>query len=449
MQIAALIFLIIYCLWMIPLSMQSQPSTTTTIPSSTSSTNIYAATNANMLSPIVAKALYRVYVPNGNEGTVSVIDPTTYQVVDTFRTGKNPQHVVPSYDLQTLWVLNDRGNSLTPIDPTTAKPKPNVTVDDPYNLYFTPDGQFAIVVCEARKQLQFRDPQTMKLHDAIKVNCRGVNHMEFTADKHFAIITCEFSGELVKIDLVKHQVVGYLSLLPVASPISDNKHNKIKLTPINTQVVQPLQLSMKGQTFTLDGKELIINDGNTVVGNIQKQSAEIKQEHHQHQHMLQSMPQDIRSTADGRIFIVADMMKDGVIMIDPISFTQIGFIPTGIGTHGIYPSRDGMVFYVSNRGCHHVNCGPHGPGSVSVVSVKERKVIATWPIPNGGSPDMGNVSPDGKELWLSGRYDNEVYVFDTTTGILTHRIPVGKGPHGLAVWPQPGQYSLGHTGNMR
>jgi DNA-binding beta-propeller fold protein YncE len=40
-------------------------------------------------------------------------------------------------------------------------------------------------------------------------------------------------------------------------------------------------------------------------------------------------------------------------------------------------------------------------------------------------------------------------VFDTKTGQLTHRIPVGHEPHGLAVWPEPGRYSLGHTGNMR
>jgi hypothetical protein len=28
-------------------------------------------------------------------------------------------------------------------------------------------------------------------------------------------------------------------------------------------------------------------------------------------------------------------------------------------------------------------------------------------------------------------------------------IPVGRGPHGLAVFPQPGRYSLGHTGIFR
>ncbi len=75
--------------------------------------------------------------------------------------------------------------------------------------------------------------------------------------------------------------------------------------------------------------------------------------------------------------------------------------------------------------------------------------MTKWVIPGGGSPDMGGVTADGKELWLSGRYSSVVYVFDTTTGRVTHTIPVASGPHGLLVWPQPGQISLGHTGNMR
>jgi YVTN family beta-propeller protein len=85
---------------------------------------------------------------------------------------------------------------------------------------------------------------------------------------------------------------------------------------------------------------------------------------------------------------------------------------------------------------------------VSVLDFATRKVLTTWPMPGGGSPDMGNVSVDGKTLWLSGRYDNVVYAIDTATGKVTS-IAVGKEPHGLTVWPQPGRYSLGHTGNMR
>ena len=162
-----------------------------------------------------------------------------------------------------------------------------------------------------------------------------------------------------------------------------------------------------------------------------------------------SMPQDIRSSPDGRVFYVADMRANGVYLVDPEGFRRIGFIATGKGTHGIYPSRDGRFMYVTNRGWNTTAGGRHGPGSVSVLDPRTRGVVATWPVPGGGSPDMGNVSADGKELWVSGRYDEEVYVFDTETGQLTHRIKVGREPHGLCVWPQPGRYSLGHTGNMR
>jgi len=340
------------------------------------SNNIYAYAGKNMFATAVSEAIPRVYVPNSHDNTVSVIDPVSYRVINTFVTGKEPQHIVPSYDLHTLWVLNNSGNSLTPIDPRTAKPGSRISVKDPYNLYFTPDGKFAIVLGEARQQLNFYDASSMSLHDSTPADCKGVNHMDFTADGKFAIATCEFSGQLLKLDVNAHKIVAILT--------------------------------------------------------------------------IHGMPQDIRLAPDGRIFYVADMKRNGVVLIDPLSFSETGFISTGIGTHGIYPSRDGKFFYVTNRGCTSVShCPAHGPGNISVIDTASKKVVATWPIPSGGSPDMGNVSADGKELWVSGRYDSEVYVFDTATGKLIHRIPVGHGPHGLTVWPQPGRYSLGHTGNMR
>jgi DNA-binding beta-propeller fold protein YncE len=160
------------------------------------------------------------------------------------------------------------------------------------------------------------------------------------------------------------------------------------------------------------------------------------------------MPQDIRSSPDGSLFFVADMKAGGVFVVDVATFTETGFIKTGIGTHGLYPSRDGTKLYVANRGTSHVYGPPRGKGSVSVIDFATRQIVATWPIPGGGSPDMGNVSVDGKVLWLSGRFDNLVYAIDTATGEV-RSIRVGKEPHGLTVWPQPGRYSLGHTGNMR
>jgi DNA-binding beta-propeller fold protein YncE len=149
---------------------------------------------------------------------------------------------------------------------------------------------------------------------------------------------------------------------------------------------------------------------------------------------------------DRRLAVGREIHVVGII--DGATFKETGFIKTGIGTHGLYPSRDGRKLYVTNRGSNHVHGMKGGKGSVSVVDFATHHIDANWPIPGGGSPDMGNVSGDGKTLWLSGRYDDVVYAFDTTTGAV-HRIKVGMEPHGLAVWPQPGRYSLGHTGNMR
>jgi YVTN family beta-propeller protein len=151
------------------------------------------------------------------------------------------------------------------------------------------------------------------------------------------------------------------------------------------------------------------------------------------------MPQDVKLSPDGRVFYVADMAAGGVWLVNARTFKKAGFLPTGAGAHGLYASRDSRFLYVSNRDA----------GTVSLVSFGRRKVVDTWQLPLGASPDMGGVSADGKVLWLSGRYDSEVYAINTATGKLIGRIPVGSGPHGLCVYPQPGRYSLGHTGVFR
>ena len=343
--------------------------------------NLYSETQAGRMSPAVTGALPRVYVPNRTSNDVYVIDPATLKVVDRFKVGINPQHIVPSWDLKTLWVTNNAegrtDGSLTPIDPTTGKPGKAIPVDDPYNMYFTPDGKSAIVVAEAFKRLDFRDPNTMALQTQVSTpDCAGINHADFSIDGRFVIFTCEYKGSLVKIDLVGRKVLGYLKL-------------------------------SKGL-----------------------------------------MPQDVRASPDGKIFYVAELQSGGVFLVDGETFTEVGFIATGVGSHGLYPSRDAKKLYVINRGTARVYGPPRGKGSVAVIDFATRKVEATWVIPGGGSPDMGNVSADGKQLWVSGRYDDVVYVIDTTSGEV-RSIRAGKEPHGLTVWPQPGRYSLGHTGNMR
>ena len=328
--------------------------------------DVYAADRAGDLTGAARSARPLVYVPNSQSNTVDVIDPRTFRIVEHFAVGGLPQHVVPSWDLRTLYVTNDTGNSLTAIDPSTGRPGRTIPVEDPYNMYFTPDGRYAIVVAERLARLDFRDAHTFRLHRSLPVPCRGVDHVDFSADGAYLLASCEFSSQIVKVDVARERVLG---------------------------------------TLTLPGG---------------------------------GAPQDVKLSPDGRVFYVADMIAGGVWEIDGGRLRVLGFVPTGAGAHGLYVSRDDRDLYVTNRSA----------GSISVLSFRRRRIVATWKIP-GGSPDMGNVSVDGKVLWLSGRYSAEVYAISTVTGRLLARIQVGRGPHGLCVWPQPGRYSLGHTGILR
>ena len=357
--------------------------------------DIYSETHVGKLSPAVRDFPERIYVPNNVSGTVDVIDPLSFKVINEFKVGRQPQHVTPSYDLKTLWVLNDLGDSLTKIDPATGNKVATIPVKDPYNMYYTPDGRYAIVVAERIHRLDFRNPATMAIVDSVVVPCRGIDHMDFSADGKFLIASCEFSGSLVKLDVATRTVLGVLTL-----PVESSGPGTAEAAPM---------------------------------------SRGFAPKHRRARAAMGSMPQDVKTSPDGKTFYVADMVSGGVHLVDDATFTRIGFIPTGRGAHGLYVSRDSKLLYCSNR----------DEGSVSVINFEQRKVVQRWTVPGGGSPDMGGVSADGRVLWLSGRYNREVYAFDTANGRLLARIPVGKGPHGLCVYPQPGRYSLGHTGVFR
>src|SRR6266542_6142568 len=268
------------------------------MPPVTDPTNLYSETRSDKLSPVVAKVPARVYVPNVKSNEIHVIDPVTLNVIDRFKVGTNPQHVVPSWDLTTLWVTNNAegrtDGTLTPIDPVTGKPGKELAVDDPYNMYFTPDGKAAVVVAEAMKRLDFRDPKTMALQASVSApKCGGINHGDYSIDGRYLIMTCEYAGRLAKIDWAARKVLGYLTL----------------------------------------------------------------PDH--------GIPQDVRVSPDGTLFYVADLSAGGVHLIDGDAFKRVGFIKTGVGTHGLYPSRDATKLYVTNRGFSKIG-GRRGVGKGSV-----------------------------------------------------------------------------------
>jgi YVTN family beta-propeller protein len=331
--------------------------------------NIYSHTLAGMFAPVARRAKYLVYAPDSQGDGVYVISPRTYRVIRYIPTGRQVQHVVPAWDLRTLYATNDLSNSLTPINPQSGRRAgPNILVTDPYNMYFTPDGRHALVVEEGRNTLAFRDPHTFKLQKALNVHCSGVDHMDFSADGSSAIASCEYSGQLVRIDLRRERVTAYLH-----------------------------------------------------VG---------------------GSPQDVKLSPDGHTFYVANRFlpnrhASGVQLVDARPFRLAGFIKTRPDAHGLYVSRNARELYVTDRAGE----------AITVIDFSTRRIVAVWRV--AGTPDMGNVSPDGKILWVSSRYTSAVLAISTKTGHVIASIKAGVSPHGVCVWPQPGRYSTGHTGVMR
>ena len=261
------------------------------MPRLTDAKNVYAETGIDKMAESNRGIKPLVYVPSNNSNDVTVIDPETFQVIDRYPTGTVPQHVVPAWDMSVLYVNNNNSNSLTPIDPKTGKPGPNIAVDDPYNLYFTPDGKYAIVMEERNNTIAVRDAKTFAVVKKVRTPCRGVNHADYSIDGSYFIASCEFSAQLIKFDVATLEVVA----------------------------------------------------DRTIAG---------------------SMPQDVRVMSDGLTFLVADNNLGGVHVVDGERFEVIGFIATGAGAHGIYPSRNSLAMYVSNRlaGTGQRHRPSHSPG---------------------------------------------------------------------------------------
>src|ERR1700682_2644262 len=306
--------------------------------------NVYASTLSGTVPCPLCDLPPRVYVPNSTAGTVDVIDPTTFQVIDHYAVGAIPHHVAPAWDMRELYVDNEGSSSLTVLDIHTGKPTRTISIPFPYNLYFTPDGTKAVDVVERLQRIEFRDPHDWHLLGSVGIPWPGV---------------------VARVDVINMRLAGSV--------------------------------------------------------------------------WVGGLPIDVRLSPDGQFFYVTNQGRMGVSVIDPVAMKEIQFIPTGKGAHGLQVSRDTKSLYVSNR----------LEGTFSVIDFASRSVVAKWWIRGGGSPDMLQLSPDGTQLWASGRYHRTVYVMNTMTGETMARIPVGAEDHGLTYFPNAGAHSLGHNGVYR
>ena len=185
--------------------------------------NVYANTLSGAVPCPLCELPPRVYVPNSVAGTVDVIDPLTFKIIDHFRVGSIPHHIAPAWDMSALYVDNEGSSSLTVLDIHTGRPSDQVNIPFPYNLYFTPDGTKAIDVVERLNRVEFRDwRHGWALLGAVGIPWSGADHLDFSADGSFLMISTEYTGHVVKIDVNAMRMVGsvYVGGLPIDVKLS-------------------------------------------------------------------------------------------------------------------------------------------------------------------------------------------------------------------------------------
>jgi YVTN family beta-propeller protein len=70
-----------------------------------------------------------------------------------------------------------------------------------------------------------------------------------------------------------------------------------------------------------------------------------------------------------------------------------------------------------------------------VIDTQNMTVANTVRMPGG--PDCMDITPDGKELWVTQRFLRRIAIVDMATLRVVGSIPVGKSPHGVFILKAP------------
>lgn len=307
--------------------------------------NVYAGSLAGLINPIVAGIPFRVYVPNSDAGTLDIIDPATFRVVDHLVLGGIPHHVAPAWDLSQLYVDIERSNELAVIDPRSGQVTGRIPVADPYNLYFTPDGSKAIVVAEVLRRLDFRDPHTWTVIKSVPIPWPGVDHLDFSADGSYLLVSTEYGGMVVKVDAVAMEVTGlvYVGGLPIdvrVSPdgslfyVANQGRNGVSLIdPIAMQEVGflPTGRGAHGLQVSRDARSLYVS--NRLEGTISVIDFATRQV--RTTWSIGGSPDMLQLSPDGRQLWASGRFYAEVYVVDTASGALLQRIPVGPGAHGL------------------------------------------------------------------------------------------------------------------
>lgn len=306
---------------------------------------LVAATS--FFSPVVHAN--NVIVLNSGEATLSLIDETTRQVIDTVPTGKEPHHLMPTPDNASLIVANSVSNNLMFVDPKTGKTQRWVeNIEDPYQIGFSPDRKWLVTTGLRLDRLDIYhfDGHNMVLASRLPLAVMP-SHMAFTNDSKTVFVTLQVSGELAAVDLATQTVKWKMKVGKVPAGLWMTPGEKYLLVGMtgadyvavvdwrNQKIVKTITTGKGAHNFRslADGKHVAVSnrvastisiideDTLTNVGDITG---------------LMPGPDDMELSADKRYLWVTFRFAKHVGVIDLTTHKLIQTIAVGRSPHGIY-----------------------------------------------------------------------------------------------------------------
>ena len=307
--------------------------------------NVYAATIDPEVKESLAGLTEKVYIPNIVDNSIHVVDPKTFEIIDYYTVENLPYHITPSWDMSQLLVNNEESSTFTVIDPETGRPSGTIAAPFPYNFYYTPDGEMAIVVVERLQTLEFRDTETWDLLGSTYIPWPGVDHLDFSADGSYLLASSEWSGAVSKVDVEEMELVDYADVggLPIDVKLSPDgevfyvaNQGTMGVSVIDPETMEEIDFIPTGEgahglQISRDTKDLYVS--NRLEGTVSVIDMETNKV--TDTWVTGGSPDMFQISPDGKQLWVSGRYDGAVYVIDTDSGELLSTIVTGVQPHGL------------------------------------------------------------------------------------------------------------------
>ncbi len=156
--------------------------------------------------PRLAHAAGLAFVINSNDASLSLLDVQSHKELRRIPMLREPHHMALTPDHRSLVVGDTAGNTLFFLDPLTGAVQRHVTISDPYQLQYSPDGRYLTIAGLARAQIDIYDAATLTLLHRIPARSLP-SHMNYAPDSSVVFVSLQSTDRLIAIETASGRVL--------------------------------------------------------------------------------------------------------------------------------------------------------------------------------------------------------------------------------------------------